>query len=201
MSGSTPGPNGRPSCRRTSCNDRARRPAGGRGPCLRAGAGAGRCHARPAGGAHGGGDRPRRGGQVEPLLARRRGAQGPVRPHRRAGRRHLRRRAPRRCAAAHRLHAAGAGAEPLSHALRHRECRFLRPALRPGRGRARRPDCAAAGGHGAGPLRRPAGAEAVGRHEAEARALLRADPRPRPADPRRADHRRRPRCRAASSGS
>ena len=35
------------------------------------------------------------------------------------------------------------------------------------------------------------GRQAVGRHEAEARPVLRADPRPGPADPRRADHRRR----------
>ncbi len=40
-------------------------------------------------------------------------------------------------------------------------------------------------------LRRPPGQQALRRHEAEARPVLRADPRPRPADPRRAHHRRR----------
>ena len=41
------------------------------------------------------------------------------------------------------------------------------------------------------PLREPAGRQAFRRHEAEARPLLRADPRSGPAHPRRADHRRR----------
>ena len=39
---------------------------------------------------------------------------------------------------------------------------------------------------------RPAGRQALRRHEAEAQPLLRADPRSRPADPRRAHHGRRP---------
>ena len=38
----------------------------------------------------------------------------------------------------------------------------------------------------------PARRQAFGRHEAETRPVLRADPRSRPADPRRADHGRRP---------
>ena len=44
---------------------------------------------------------------------------------------------------------------------------------------------------GLDPVPGPAGRQALRRHEAEARAVLRADPRSRPADPRRADHRRR----------
>ena len=47
-------------------------------------------------------------------------------------------------------------------------------------------------GHRARPVPGPAGREALGRHEAEGRALLVADPRPRPAHPRRAHHGRRP---------
>ena len=62
-----------------------------------------------------------------------------------------------------------------------------------GLGRAERqaPHRRAAGQHRAGALPRPAGRQAVRRHEAEALPVLRADPRPGPADPRRADHRRR----------
>ena len=44
---------------------------------------------------------------------------------------------------------------------------------------------------GLAPVFRSAGEEAFGRHAAEARALLLSDPRSRPSDPRRADHRRR----------
>ena len=50
-------------------------------------------------------------------------------------------------------------------------------------------------------LPRPAGRQAVGRHEAEALAVLLADPRSGPADPRRADHRRRPAVAAAVLGA
>ena len=46
-------------------------------------------------------------------------------------------------------------------------------------------------GTGLAPFRRSPGEEAVGRHAAEARPLLRPDPRSRSADPRRADDRRR----------
>ena len=49
----------------------------------------------------------------------------------------------------------------------------------------------AAGCDGPGAVPRPPRRQALGRHEAEARPVLRADPRSRPADPRRADHRRR----------
>ena len=92
---------------------------------------------------------------------------------------------------AHRLHAAGPGQEPLPDAVGLRERRLLRPAVRPRPGRAQAPHRRAAGQHRAGTLPRPAGRQAVRRHEAEALPVLRADPRPRPADPRRADHRRR----------
>ena len=45
--------------------------------------------------------------------------------------------------------------------------------------------------HRAFAFRRTPGAKTVGRHAAETRPVLFADPRSRPADPRRADHRRR----------
>ena len=45
--------------------------------------------------------------------------------------------------------------------------------------------------HGPGAVPRPARRQALRRHEAEGRPLRRPDPRPRPAHPRRADHRRR----------
>ena len=48
-----------------------------------------------------------------------------------------------------------------------------------------------AGQHGPGAVRRPPGAQPVGRHAPEARALLLAHPRSRSADPRRADDGRR----------
>ena len=44
---------------------------------------------------------------------------------------------------------------------------------------------------GPGPVPRPPGRQALGRHEAEGRPVRRAGPRPGPAHPRRADHRRR----------
>ena len=62
-------------------------------------------------------------------------------------------------------------------------------ALRPG---TTLPDRLAPEGDRPRPLPGPAGREAVGRHEAEGRALLLADPRPGPAHSRRAHDRRRP---------
>ena len=82
---------------------------------------------------------------------------------------------------AHRLHAAGPGQEPLPDAVGLREHRLLRPAVRPGPCRAQAPHRRAAGQHRAGALPRPAGRQAVRRHEAEALPVLRADPRPGPA--------------------
>ena len=82
---------------------------------------------------------------------------------------------------AHRLHAAGAGQEPLPDAVGLREHRLLRPAVRPSRAEAQAPHRRAAGQHRAGALPRPAGRQAVRRHEAEALPVLRADPRPGPA--------------------
>ena len=52
-------------------------------------------------------------------------------------------------------------------------------------------DQGAARGHRARPVPRPPRRQALGRHEAEGRALRRAGPRPGPAHPRRAHHRRR----------
>jgi len=78
---------------------------------------------------------------------------------------------------------------------------FLRQALRPGR---------PASGSGAGPIpaarpalrpSRTAGGKAFRRHEAEARPVLRAHPRSRPAHPRTSRRQASIRCRGASSGS
>ena len=80
---------------------------------------------------------------------------------------------------AHRLHAAGAGQESLSDAVGVRERRLLRPPVRPRPQRARAAHRRAAAGHRAGALRRPPRRQALRRHEAEARPVLRADPRSR----------------------
>ena len=101
-------------------------------------------------------------------------------------------RPPRRRLPAHRLHAAGAGQEPLPDAVGPENIDFFGRLFGQSRGRARQADRrAAAQRPGLASVSGPAGRQAFGRHEAEARPVLRADPRPRPADPRRADDRRR----------
>ena len=91
----------------------------------------------------------------------------------------------------------GPGQEPLFRAERLREHRLLRTTVRALRRGAPHADRRAPEGHRARPFPGPAGREAFGRHEAEGRALLVADSRPRPAHPRRADDRRRPALAAA----
>ena len=54
---------------------------------------------------------------------------------------------------------------------------------------------------GSGVVCRAPGEETIGRHEAEARTLLRPDPQSRPVDPRRANDRRRPAVAAAILGT
>ena len=100
-------------------------------------------------------------------------------------------RAPRRGLPAHRLHAAGARQESLSRPQRAREHRILRPPVRADARRAGWRIAELLRQHRPGALRRSAGEETFRRHAAEARAVLRADPRSRSPDPRRADHRRR----------
>ena len=150
-----------------------------------------RGHPRSAGRVHGRADRPGRRGKVQPAGARRRRPPNSAGAGRGARRRHGRRGLSTGGLPAHRLHAAGAGQEPVPDAVGLREHRLLRPAVRPGPRRAQAPHRRAAGQYRAGALPRPAGRQAVRRHEAEALPVLRPDPRPGPVDPRRADHRRR----------
>ena len=109
---------------------------------------------------------------------------------------------PARRRPADRLHAAGAGQEPLPRAQRLRQRRLLGAAVRPaGRESARGRIDELLDSHRAGPVPRPPGRQALGRHEAEGRAVRRAGPRPGPADPRRAHHRRRSAVAAAVLGA
>ena len=93
---------------------------------------------------------------------------------------------------AHRLHAAGPRQEPLSRSQHPRKHRVFWPPVRTVPFRKGGPHRRASQEHRACTFRRPSGEKIVGRHEAEARTLLLADPRSRPLDPRRADDRRRP---------
>ncbi|KAF1858453.1 hypothetical protein Lal_00014968 [Lupinus albus] len=167
------------------------RPARGRAHGVWRRARAGRRHAGRARGLRGRPDRPGRRGQVDAARAAVRGAPHPGRPHRGAGRRHGLERAPHPGVPAHRLHAAGAWQEPVSHAVDRGKPAVLRPPVRPRRGPAPAPHRRADAKHGPAPVPGPPGRQAVGRHEAEAGPVLRPDPRPRPPHPRRADDRRR----------
>ena len=170
---------------------RAGRAAARNRPALRQAHGPAGGDAGHSGRAHGGGDRPRRRRQVEPAVHRRRRPRAAAGPRAGAGRRHGQRRPPPAGLPAHRLHAAGAGQEPLPDPVGVREHRLLRPPVRPRPRRMPAPHRHLDRGDRARALSGAAGRQALGRHEAEARPLLRADPRSRPADPRRADHRRR----------
>ena len=109
--------------------------------------------------------------------------------------------APSQRGPAHRLHAARPGEEPVSRAQRPRQRRFHGAAVRAVGRRAPRPRQGAAAGDGAGPVRRSSRGQAVGRDEAEGGAVRRAGPRSGPADPRRADDRRRSAVAAAVLGA
>ena len=93
---------------------------------------------------------------------------------------------------AHRLHAAGARA---GTSIPTSACARTSTSSRRlfGQGRAERDARIAEllAATGLAPFADRPARQALGRHEAEARPVLRADPRPGPADPRRADHRRR----------
>ena len=93
---------------------------------------------------------------------------------------------------AHRLHAAGSRAQPLSDAVGGREHRLLRPPVRPGRDGAalahRRACCAAPGSHPF--LDRPAGKLSGGMKQ-KLSLCCSLDPRSGAAHSRRADDRRR----------
>ncbi len=108
-----------------------------------------------------------------------------------------RRAPPPRRRPAHRLHAAGAGQEPVPGAERLRQRRLHGAALRAARRRAPHAHSRAARRHRPRSVRGSPRRQAVGRHEAKGRAVRRAGPRPGSADPRRADHRRRPAVAAA----
>jgi energy-coupling factor transporter ATP-binding protein EcfA2 len=86
----------------------------------------------------------------------------------------------------------GLGQEPVRDAVGGREPAVLRAPVRARRGRAPPPHRRAHAQHRPARIPVAAGGQALRRHEAEARPVLRADPRSGPADPRRADHRRRP---------
>ena len=111
----------------------------------------------------------------------------------RARRRHGRPPAPRRRLPAHRLHAAGARQEPLLRAERLREHRLLRADCSGSPTRsAARGSTALLKATGLGPFPdRPAGKLSGGMKQKVGLCCV-ADPRPRPAHPRRADDRRRP---------
>jgi len=72
------------------------------------------------------------------------------------------------------------------------ETRLLRTPVWPRAERAGATYRSVAVRNGTHPFHRPAGGQALRRHETETGTLLRPDPRPRPADPGRADDRRRP---------
>src|SRR5271157_4074241 len=99
--------------------------------------------------------------------------------------------APGRGLSQDRVHGAGAGQEPVPNPVGFRERRLFWPALRPVRDRAGAAHPGAAGGHRAVPVRRSTGRKTLRRDEAQARAVLRPDPRPRTLDPGRADDRPR----------
>ena len=93
---------------------------------------------------------------------------------------------------AHGLHAARARPQSLPDPVGVREHRFLRPPVRPcGAQERKRASTDLLQSHRPRAFPRSARGQALGRHEAETRAVLRADPRPRPPDPRRAHHRGR----------
>ena len=110
----------------------------------------------------------------------------------RAGRRHPRRPAPARGGPTHRLHAPGAGQEPVPGPQRLRQRRLHGQALRAfGRG-AQGAHHGTAEVHRAGPVPGSPGRQAVGRNEAEGRPVRRARPRAGSPHPRRTHHRRGP---------
>mmetsp|Transcript_32976 Transcript_32976/g.77339 ORF Transcript_32976/g.77339 Transcript_32976/m.77339 type:complete len:239 (+) Transcript_32976:725-1441(+) len=188
--GWTPSSPGPPRCRRWSTDDAG--PPARPEPALRPHAGAGRRDAGAAGRPHAGPDRARRGRQVQPAVADRRRTRAAGWAAGGAGRRHGLARPPRARLPAHRLHAARPGPQPLPDAVGGGEPAVLRPPVRPRRGRTAPAHRRALRQHRAAALSGAAGRQALGRHEAEAGPVLRADPRPRPADPRRAHHRRGP---------
>ncbi len=142
-------------------------------------------------GLHGRPDRPGRRRQVDPDGDHRRREEDPGRKGPRPRRRHRRPPASQRRLSADRLHAAGPGEEPLLRAERLREHRLLRAIVRAFPRGTPHADRHAPEGDRARPVPGPAGREALGRHEAEGRALFVADPRPGFPHPRRAHHRRR----------
>ena len=85
----------------------------------------------------------------------------------------------------------GLGKNLYPNLINFRERRLFRTALRPVARRARMADQGSLRQHRPVTVPRPSGRQALGRHEAEARAVLLADPRPGFADPRRAHYRRR----------
>ncbi len=192
-----PRPSGRPTWPSKSCSDHGARVCPGspptRGqPALQESHGTRRRHAGHSGRLHGRPDRPRRRRQIEPAGPGGRRPGHPAGRHRGAGRRHGTRAPPAHGLPPYRLHAARPGQEPLPHAVGGGEPAVLRPPVRP---RCRR---AAPTHRRTDPQHRPVslpgtpGGQAFRRHEAETRPVLRSDPRPGPAHPGRAHHRRRP---------
>ena len=171
-------------CRgRPDRSPRRRQPPISRRRCPRRG------HARYSGRPHHRLDRPRWRRQVVAAGPDRRRQARPGWQGRGAGRRHGQCTASQRDLPAHRLHAARPGKEPLSRPQRPGKHRLLRPTVRPRPRRTRGADRRAAGQHGTGRIRRPAGQAALRRDAPETRPVLCPDPRPGPADPRRAHDR------------
>ena len=100
--------------------------------------------------------------------------------------------APQRRLSAHRLHAAGTGQEPLPDPVGGGEPGLLRPAVRATASASERSACdELLARTGLAPFRDRPVAKLSGGMKQKLGLVLRADPRPRSADPRRADHRRR----------
>lgn len=185
---------GRPTCRSRFRNDRWRERRGeppGRFAALRRDARGGRRQPGDPGQPHGRPDRSGRGRQVQPAGAAGRRTEDAGWRDPRARWRHARPPPPPGGLPAHRLHAQGLGKNLYPTLSVFENVDFFGRLFGHDKAERERRIADLLQSTGLAPFaERPAGKLSGGMKQA--RAVLRADPRSRPADPRRADHRRRP---------